>query len=105
MPFPISIIPPLPCQSADVLSPEGLRQDGRRAGELRRLVLQAGVMSSPSIDGSALYQQGNTRRPLLRLRSLRTLRPPSHRLRHRARVRPPHRRAEHGGLRGVDAAG
>lgn len=49
------------CQSVDVLSAEGLRADGRRAGELRRLVVQCGVLTSPSIDGSAVYQQGNTR--------------------------------------------
>ena len=38
-----------------------MRADGRRAGELRRLVVQCGIISSPAIDGSSLYQQGNTR--------------------------------------------
>lgn len=44
----------------EFLSPEGLRLDGRRASELRRLSFQIGVLSKASVDGSAICQQGNT---------------------------------------------
>ncbi|KAJ2394828.1 Exosome non-catalytic core component [Coemansia sp. RSA 2559] len=42
-----------------LLSPEGLRIDGRRANELRRISCRASVLSSA--DGSAYYEQGNTK--------------------------------------------
>ncbi|EGC33511.1 hypothetical protein DICPUDRAFT_88747 [Dictyostelium purpureum] len=41
------------------ISPEGLRIDGRRANELRRINIQMGV--SNRADGSAYYEQGNTK--------------------------------------------
>jgi len=40
------------------LSPEGLRLDGRRPGEMRKVRCRMGVLSRP--DGSAFFQQGNT---------------------------------------------
>ncbi|KAJ1648563.1 Exosome non-catalytic core component [Coemansia erecta] len=43
----------------ELLSPEGLRVDGRRANELRRISCRASVLSSA--DGSAYYEQGNTK--------------------------------------------
>jgi len=42
----------------EFVSPEGLRMDGRRPGELRRIVAKLGVQSKA--DGSAFFQQGNT---------------------------------------------
>ena len=44
---------------SDFLSPEGLRVDGRRAGEVRRLRLRLGA--SAASDGSAYLEQGNTK--------------------------------------------
>lgn len=38
---------------------EGLRRDGRRQGELRRLNFECGVL--PTADGSAVVQIGQTR--------------------------------------------
>ena len=43
----------------EYISPEGLRQDGRRATELRRIKCRAGVLSHAH--GSAYYEQGNTK--------------------------------------------
>ncbi|KAJ2660415.1 Exosome non-catalytic core component [Coemansia sp. RSA 1200] len=43
----------------ELLSPEGLRVDGRRANELRRISCRASVLNSA--DGSAYYEQGNTK--------------------------------------------
>ncbi|KAJ2723822.1 hypothetical protein GGI07_002361 [Coemansia sp. Benny D115] len=43
----------------ELLSPEGLRVDGRRVNELRRISCRASVLSSA--DGSAYYEQGNTK--------------------------------------------
>lgn len=43
----------------EYLSPEGLRVDGRRAEELRRIKCQLGVLRRA--DGSAYYEQGNTK--------------------------------------------
>ena len=45
----------------DLLSPEGLRRDGRRPQELRRLHWALGHHSSPPADGSVLLELGNTR--------------------------------------------
>ncbi|ELR25324.1 exosome complex exonuclease rrp41, putative [Acanthamoeba castellanii str. Neff] len=42
----------------EFVSPEGLRMDGRRPGELRRIEAKMGVVSKA--DGSALFRQGNT---------------------------------------------
>jgi exosome complex component RRP41 len=42
----------------EFVSPEGLRMDGRRPGELRRIDAKMGVVSKA--DGSALFRQGNT---------------------------------------------
>ena len=42
----------------EYVSPEGLRLDGRRAGEIRRL--QAFVGVEPAYDGSATFRMGNT---------------------------------------------
>ena len=42
----------------EYVSPEGLRLDGRRAGEIRRL--QAFVGVEPAYDGSAMFRMGNT---------------------------------------------
>ncbi len=42
----------------ELISPEGLRLDGRRAGELRRIHCKMGVFTKA--DGSAFFQQGNT---------------------------------------------
>lgn len=44
---------------SDFLSPEGLRVDGRRAGEVRRLRARMGV--EQHADGSAYVEQGNTK--------------------------------------------
>ncbi|XP_055706596.1 exosome complex component RRP41 [Phlebotomus papatasi] len=43
----------------DLLSDQGLRLDGRRAGELRSIRCKLGVFSQP--DGSAYLEQGNTK--------------------------------------------
>ena len=43
----------------ELLSPEGLRMDGRRAAELRRLACRLG--QARGADGSAALQMGNTR--------------------------------------------
>lgn len=43
----------------ELLSPEGLRVDGRRTNELRRISCRAAVLNSA--DGSAYYEQGNTK--------------------------------------------
>ncbi|PIA17410.1 exosome component 4 [Coemansia reversa NRRL 1564] len=43
----------------ELLSPEGLRVDGRRANELRRILCRASVLNTA--DGSAYYEQGNTK--------------------------------------------
>lgn len=43
----------------DLLSDQGLRLDGRRAGELRRIRCRLGVFTQP--DGSAYLEQGNTK--------------------------------------------
>jgi len=42
----------------EYLSPEGLRLDGRRPGEMRKVRCKMGVLTRP--DGSAFFQQGNT---------------------------------------------
>ena len=44
---------------SEVLSPEGLRLDGRRPGEIRRLRCQ--LSAEPKADGSAYLEQGNTK--------------------------------------------
>lgn len=43
----------------EILSPEGLRLDGRRPGELRTLNSKLGCI--PQADGSASLSMGNTR--------------------------------------------
>ncbi|ORX87763.1 exosome component 4 [Anaeromyces robustus] len=43
----------------DLLSPEGLRIDGRRANELRRVNCKTGILVQA--DGSAYIEQGNTK--------------------------------------------
>ncbi|XP_001869459.2 exosome complex component RRP41 [Culex quinquefasciatus] len=43
----------------ELLSDEGLRLDGRRSNELRRIQCKLGVFSQP--DGSAYVEQGNTK--------------------------------------------
>ncbi|KAI8873443.1 exosome component 4 [Ramicandelaber brevisporus] len=43
----------------ELLSPEGLRSDGRRANELRNIVCRAGTLRRA--DGSAYLEQGNTK--------------------------------------------
>lgn len=43
----------------DLISEQGLRLDGRRANELRRIQCKLGVFSQP--DGSAYLEQGNTK--------------------------------------------
>eukprot|EP01116_Phalansterium_solitarium_P001332 TRINITY_DN11122_c0_g1_i1.p1 TRINITY_DN11122_c0_g1~~TRINITY_DN11122_c0_g1_i1.p1 ORF type:complete len:260 (+),score=55.50 TRINITY_DN11122_c0_g1_i1:107-886(+) len=45
--------------SLELLSPEGLRIDGRRAEELRKVTCRMGVIAQA--DGSAYLQQGNTK--------------------------------------------
>lgn len=42
----------------EYVSPEGLRLDGRRPGEIRRLQALLGV--EPAYDGSAMFRMGNT---------------------------------------------
>lgn len=46
-------------QSRELISPEGLRLDGRRPGELRKISCEIGLFSR--VDGSASIQQGNTK--------------------------------------------
>ena len=43
----------------ELISPEGLRQDGRRALELRQLCCSFGVIDKA--DGSAQHEMGNTK--------------------------------------------
>lgn len=43
----------------DFISPEGLRVDGRRPGEVRRLRIRLGA--NAAADGSAYIEQGNTK--------------------------------------------
>eukprot|EP00794_Sanderia_malayensis_P003569 gene3569-4073_t len=43
----------------ELISPEGLRMDGRKPDELRRLVCKVGVYQQP--DGSAVVEHGNTK--------------------------------------------
>ncbi|XP_075986273.1 exosome complex component Ski6 [Anticarsia gemmatalis] len=43
----------------DLLSNQGLRLDGRRPNELRRIICKLGVFTQP--DGSAYLEQGNTK--------------------------------------------
>lgn len=43
----------------EFISPEGLRLDGRRPGELRRMHCQLDVLSNA--DGSAIFEMGNTK--------------------------------------------
>lgn len=40
---------------------DGLRGDGRRANELRKISIDIGVTHNTTVDGSCLYQQGNTK--------------------------------------------
>ena len=47
----------------EFISPEGLRQDGRRAQELRQLKCEIGVLAKA--DGSASFEMGNTKVRLL----------------------------------------
>lgn len=42
----------------EFVTAEGLRRDGRRAKELRRIKCQVGVLQSA--DGSAMFEMGNT---------------------------------------------
>lgn len=46
-------------RGAEHVSLDGLRADGRRPGEVRRIRLSAGALARA--DGSAYYEQGNTR--------------------------------------------
>lgn len=46
-------------QSREVINPIGLREDGRRAGDLRYIACDIGVLEG--VDGSCLYTQGNTK--------------------------------------------
>lgn len=43
----------------ELISEQGLRLDGRRSKELRRIQCRLGVFSQP--DGSAYVEQGNTK--------------------------------------------
>lgn len=43
----------------EFVSPEGLRLDGRRPAELRGLSAKLSIL--PQVDGSALFEVGNTR--------------------------------------------
>lgn len=43
----------------DLLTDQGLRLDGRRANELRKIRCKLGVFDQP--DGSAYLEQGNTK--------------------------------------------
>jgi hypothetical protein len=60
------------CQSRELISPEGLRADGRRAHELRRVEVRLGALAwsggaggggaaATSVDGAAYFAQGNTK--------------------------------------------
>lgn len=42
----------------DFLDDDGLRRDGRRAPEVRRIRCQVGVLQDA--DGSAMFEMGNT---------------------------------------------
>lgn len=42
----------------EFITTEGLRRDGRRAKELRRIKCQVGVLQDA--DGSAMFEMGNT---------------------------------------------
>jgi exosome complex component RRP41 len=42
----------------EFVTAEGLRRDGRRAKELRRIKCHVGVLGSA--DGSAMFEMGNT---------------------------------------------
>lgn len=44
----------------EYITPEGLRVDGRRCDELRKIRCKLGILSSRA-DGSAYYEQGNTK--------------------------------------------
>ena len=44
---------------AEFVSPEGLRLDGRRPKELRRMNCQLDVLQTA--DGSAIFEMGNTK--------------------------------------------
>ena len=46
-------------QARELISPEGLRIDGRRPNEIRRLKCEMGLFERA--DGSAYFEQGNTR--------------------------------------------
>ncbi len=48
-----------PQHPMEFVSPEGLRMDGRRPKELRRLSCQIDVLDSA--DGSAIFEMGNTK--------------------------------------------
>ena len=43
----------------EYISPEGLRQDGRRPQELRQLKCEIGKL--PKADGSAIFEMGSTK--------------------------------------------
>jgi exosome complex component RRP41 len=43
----------------ELISPEGLRVDGRRAPELRHIKIKMGLFARS--DGSCYYEQGNTK--------------------------------------------
>ncbi len=43
----------------EIISPEGLRQDGRRPHEMRDVAAQFGIL--PHADGSAMFELGNTK--------------------------------------------
>ena len=45
----------------EIISPEGLRQDGRRATELRSFSSDMGILPFGEIDGSAIFEIGNTK--------------------------------------------
>lgn len=53
----------------EYISPEGLRQDGRRPKELRQLACQFGVLAKA--DGSAMFEMGNTKVSTGMLRDLK----------------------------------
>jgi polyribonucleotide nucleotidyltransferase len=44
----------------EYITPEGLRLDGRKPDELRKIRCKLGILSSRA-DGSAYYEQGNTK--------------------------------------------
>lgn len=47
----------------EFITSDGLRQDGRRAKELRRISCQVGVLQDA--DGSAMFEMGNTQASML----------------------------------------